>query len=246
MQLLTQELICARNHYQLKKSLLSWRWEHLLHSALFFLDQGTSGQAQHQTSPVLHDAWLACAGSWFPQQTTFASLLLLEHWHKLIATHPDRATLNDKLGMFLKHFSKQWIKCRVSSEVNRTDYFSTRSYSTDCPCVNCPNHPGSEHGGTSRQWNTGLYLLLSIRKGTSFTHRIIWFLQWFLSVNRRALCKNRTSIIMLILLTGTQRQGGKKERRKRVACTGSWHRTKKTERQQSSGKEKDWLNTLWM
>lgn len=85
------------------------------------------------------------------QQNTFASLLLLQHWHKLIATHPDRATLNDKLGMLLKHFPEQWINCRVSPEVNRTDYFLTRSQSTDHPWVSCPNHPGSECGGTTRQ-----------------------------------------------------------------------------------------------
>lgn len=123
MQLLTQELICARKHYQLKKLLLPWRWEHLSHSALFFPDQGASGQAQHQTGPVLHDAQLAHAGIWWRQQNTFASPLLLQHWYKLIATHPNRATLNDKLGMLLKHFPEQWIKRRVSSEVNRTDYF---------------------------------------------------------------------------------------------------------------------------
>lgn len=115
------------------------------------------------------------------------------------ATHSDRSTLNGKLGMFLKHFSEQWIKWSISSEVNRTGYFATRSYSTDRPCVNYPNHPSCEQGGTSTQQNTGLYLLLSTRKVVSFTHRNIWFLQWFVSVNKRALCKKRTNIIMLLL-----------------------------------------------
>lgn len=126
-QLLTQELICVWNHYQLKKSLLPWRWEHFSHSELFFLDQGASGQAQQQSGPALPDKQLACAGSWWLQETTFAFLLLLKDWPKLIATHPDRATQNDKLGMFLKHFSKYWIKCGISSNVNRTDNLSTSS-----------------------------------------------------------------------------------------------------------------------
>lgn len=72
---------------------------------------------------MLHDARLASVGSQQLQQTTFASLLL-EHRHKLSAIYPDRATPNDNLEMFLKHFSK--LRCRFSSEVNRTDYFSTR------------------------------------------------------------------------------------------------------------------------
>lgn len=115
LQLLTQEVISAWKHYQLKKSLLPWRWEHLLHPALFFPDQAASGQAQQWSGPVLPNEQFACAGSWWLQQTTFA-FLLLKRWPKVIATHPDRATWNDKLGMFLKHFSKQWIKCGISSK----------------------------------------------------------------------------------------------------------------------------------
>jgi len=50
---------------------------------------------------VLHDAQLAHAGSWWLQQNTFASLLL-QDWYKLIATHPDRAALNDKAWYVLE------------------------------------------------------------------------------------------------------------------------------------------------
>lgn len=164
MQLLTQELICARNHYQLKKSVLSRRWEHLSHSALLF----RPGSVSSGTAPDWPSALWCMACSWLDRggcsRTLLlpwkCSMILCQHWHKLTATHPDRATLNDKPGMFLKHFPERRTRSRISSEVNKTDYFSTRSQSTERTWVNCPNHPSSEHGGASRQWNTSLYQLL--------------------------------------------------------------------------------------
>lgn len=66
------------------------------------------GTAVVRHGPALPNEQLACgAGSRWLQQTTFAFLLLLKHWPKVIVTYPDGVTLNYMLGMFLKYFSEQ-------------------------------------------------------------------------------------------------------------------------------------------